>query len=192
MAGGDNGAAAAQRMRDRAKRMRDHRVPLKVFGEELVTATADAFQKSIGPDGEAWAPLAPSTIIGRHLKRRGGRPKGFSQKHKRGSVRGRLTDRAKLARMEAVLSQAGIKTLIDTGRMKNSVRAKVMGARSLVWSAVGYMGPHITGSVKRPGRPPKRNPSPFIGHGSGARLVPHMAARLTALVRQYVETGAVA
>lgn len=191
--GSQGGAEAAKRMLDRAQRMRDHSVPLKVFGAEILAATERAFQASQGVDGTPWPPLAASTIIARHLKRAGGRPKGFKAKHRgKGSQRGHLTDSARLTRMEAVLSGAGIKPLIDTGRMKNSQRATLRGARAMIWSAVGYMGPHITGSEKRPGRPPMRNPTVFDNHGDGARLKPAFAKRLTDLVRQYIETGAVA
>ena len=98
-------------------------------------------------------------------------------------------------------ARAGIKPLIDTARMKNSQRATLRGKRALVWSAVGYMGPHITGG-KAPsgqgaslfgggGHPPMRNPTCFVGVGGEARLKPMFATRLTSLIRQWVETGAV-
>lgn len=190
MPGSQGGAEAAKRMQERARRARDLSVPLKVFGEEIIKATATAFQASRGVDGEPWPALAASTIIARHLKRKGGRPKGFSAKHRRGSVRGRLTDAAKLTRMDAVLSGAGIVPLVDTGRMKNSQRAALNGRNTLVWSGVGYFGPHITGAKN--GRPPRRNPTVFDGHGADARIKPAFAARLGTLIRAYIETGVVA
>lgn len=187
MATADGGAAAAKRMAERAKRVRDMSRPLKVFGAEIVKATDDSFRNSRGVDGAPWPKLAESTIIARHLRRKGGRPKGFSRK--RG---GRLTESARDTRAKAISSGAGIKPLVDTGRMRNSQNTKVTGRNTLVWSAVGYMGPHITGSTKRPGRPPMRNPTVFEGTGANARLKPQFGERLTKLLTTWVETGAVA
>ena len=169
-----------------AARALNLRPALTVFGAELTKRVDDAFQNSKSPAGEIWPTLAPSTVAKRAAKLPGAKRRGKD---------GKLTKGAKQKRVQgaAAYQHAGagnIKALVDTARMRNSQNVRV-DATSLLWSAVGYMAPHITGSQKRPGRPPKRNPAPFELNGGKWELTPALQALLARYVSGYITTGKV-
>lgn len=161
------------RLFERAKRLRDHTPALKIYAEWVRKATDDAFQNSRELDGTPFPALADSTIEDR-VRTTGGKRKS---KKKEAAMR----------------APGGIKPLIKTGRMRNSQRAEVTGTNALRWSAIGYTGPHVTGSLSKPGRPPRRNPTVFEGNirDGSARLQERAMAKLRDMVASYVETGKV-
>lgn len=177
----DGGAALRKRLSDRIARTRDLRPALRVIGEEIVKRTSDAFAARSSPAGEAWAPLAPSTLAARAAKVPGAR---------RRTKRGKLTKAAKAKRLAAVTSAAAIVPLVDTGRMRASAaQYRVTDSSTLSWSVVGYGGPHIAGG--KSGRPPKRNFSVFERGATGYRLIPSMRAYAVRVLSRYAATGRV-
>lgn len=182
-ADGSGGAReAAQRMRERAKRLRDHTPALKVFGEQIRKLTDDGFQNSRELDGEAFASLAPSTIEARI------RAKGGNKKTRKGTLT------AGAAKKRAAMSTpGGMKILQITAVMRNSQRAVTTGKNMLTWSAVGRLLPHMTGSHGVLGHLPQRNPTVFDVDSSGKpSLKPRVAKMLHEYIASYVETGKVA
>lgn len=173
MATGDGGAGAAKRMAERAARMRNLTPALKLVAEEIHKATDDAFDQSRSVLGKAFDRLAPSTLAARGRRVKGG---------KRKTKAGKLTPGASAARSKAAGSH---KPLVDTGRARNSQRAKVVGGKTIRWSAVGYLEPHMKGAGV-----PKRNPTVFAvpSRGKPVLLAPY-ARRLTAAISRYIETG---
>ena len=126
----------------------------KLFGADLVKKTDDAFHASVGFDGEAWEPLATSTIDSRIAK-----VGGFKRTKKGKFTKGALKKQAKMS------AAGGIKPLVDTARARNSQHVGPASRDGIEWSAVGYLGTHMAGTSKA-GRGrnitiPKRNPTGF-------------------------------
>lgn len=177
MAPADGGAGAAKRMAERAERIRNLAPALRVFAEEIVKATDDAFDQSRTVTGKPFPKLAPSTI-----EARGRKVRGASTKSRKAGTRGRLTASARKARSAAAGSH---KPLVDTARARNSAKhTKIRGGDTIQWSAVGYLGPHIHGKGV-----PQRNPTAFEGKPGNMRLVGKFQRRLSKLVTTYIETG---
>lgn len=172
MAPADGGAAAAQKMLQRASRLRNLGPALKLFAAEITKATDDAFDQSRNVLGKPFPKLAPSTLEARGRKVKGG---------KRKSKSGRLTAGALKARLTSIDSH---KPLVDTARARNSQRATVQG-NAVRWAAVGYLEPHMRGKGV-----PKRNPTVFAVPKSGKpTLHAPFGRRLSAIVHRYIETG---
>lgn len=165
-------------MRERAERMRDIEPACRVFGAWLQKQVDDGFAMSREFSGELFPVLATSTIDAR-IRRHG----GFKLQKRSGL----LTARA--ARTQAKFrAPGGIRALIDTGRARNSQHT-VAHSSGLRWSAVGYLGPHMTGGAN--GRPPRRNPTPFERHGRAWALAPSAHDRFRRAVAAYVIRGTV-
>jgi hypothetical protein len=185
-------AEARRALRTRAMRVADMRPALRVVAQEIEKRTSDSFQNSRSQFGEPFAPLAPSTIAGRIRKQGSANRRTKAGKLTKGAVamRGKLT------------APGGIKPLIDTGRMKNSAHAVVEDGTKIRFSAVGYLGPHITGGQRggKANRPPMRNPTVFVRSGGGGfdflggsswKLDASMQLYLTKAVSSYIATGKV-
>ncbi len=189
-------------------RMRDQTPAMKVIGEEVVLRTVNAFRAQQSPAGDDWADLADSTIQARAAKLPGAsrRSKGVTT-HQKGKLRGlgvsddiigrtgRLTAGARKKRATAILGHAlgagGITPLIDTGRLRASAGRYKAGPKSVTWSVVGYGGYHMTGSLKRPGRPPKRNFAVFERTAGGKwTAIPAMDRFARETISRFVLTGA--
>lgn len=174
---------AQRRMYERAQRMKDLSPALRVVAAEIEQRTDDAFRDSKSPYGETFPDLALSTQQARAAKMPGARKRGKG---------GQLTKGARKKRAAAIAHyQAGMgnvfKPLIDTGRMRNSVRVRV-SKNELEFGAVGYMGPHITGGRHLP----KRNPTVFQRAASGQlEAIPSVLSLLLRTVSRYVATGQV-
>lgn len=178
-------AEAEREMKERIKRLQDFTPALKVVAAEIEKRTDDAFQQSRSPLGEIWPTLAPSTQLARAAKLPGA--------SRRSKKTGALTKGAKGKRAEGIAAyQYGgantFKALIDTARMRNSVRVKV-SKKEIEFSAVGYMGPHIVGG--KGNRPPKRNPTVFERAGRGFDAIPAVMSYLLRTVGWYIATGQV-
>lgn len=173
---------AVKHMRERAQRFSDLRPALKAVGREIELRTDTAFRDSKSPFGEAFPPLAPSTLASRARKLPGAKKRGKG---------GKLTGGALKKRSEAIAAYQGgatniFKPLVDTARARNSQHVDI-DVQSLKWSAVGYLGPHMTGT----GRVPKRNVAVFEKRGEQWVLHPDVARYLAAKVAAYVQTGKV-
>jgi hypothetical protein len=127
----------------------------KRFAAEIVKKTDDSFQDSRGYDGEPWPPLAESTI-----ERRIGSLKSANKRGKSG----KLTKGATKMR-DKMRAPGGIKPMIDTGRARNSQHADT-SRDGVEWSAVGYLGYHMTNHIVAT----VRNPTPFYWDGSAWKL----------------------
>lgn len=176
---------AAQRMRERAARLRDHTPALKVLGQEIDKLTSDAFSKQQELDGDDWPALAESTIEAR-LRNIG----AANKLTKKGVLtKGALRERVKRR------APGGMKMLEITTVMRNSNHAVITGKNELTWSAIGRELPHITGewgSILSQ-RPPKRNPTVFdVARDGKPALKPRVAKLLHDYITSYVETGKVA
>lgn len=151
-----HGLTAADRaLRDRARRIRDLTPAMKEGARLIEKETDDSFRKQRSPLGEPWATLKPSTIAGRAA-------------------------RIKSKKIRSAILAGGVTPLVDTGRMRNSVHVKAT-KRQMRFSAVGYMGPHMTGG----GPLPKRNPTVFE-FATRWQLVPHVRERLTQIIRRHI------
>lgn len=137
-------ASALAAMKSRLERLSP---VLKVIAEEITERTDASFPKSASPLGAQWATLATSTLIDRARRR------SPAARKRQKNAPHRLTKGAKAKRVGFVLAyhngQQGFggvtaTPLIDTGRMRKSQRTLVKN-NALEWSAVGYMGPHMTG-----------------------------------------------
>lgn len=153
--------AAMARAAEMGKRFANMSPALKVIGAEMVKRTDDAFEQSRSPAGEAFPPLAQSTLLARARKLKSAR-----KRNKRGELtKGALKTRAK------IMAPGGAKPMIDTARARGSQHTEV-SPHLLKWSAVGYLAPHITGGQRRgkTGMPPKRNVTVFEHGGGGLNL----------------------
>jgi hypothetical protein len=181
------------RLAELEARLSDLSPVLKVVAQEVELRTDNAFATQTSPSGEVWDALSDATLVSRMR-----RQKGLSRK----DSRGRLTQGAKKKRATAFLSTKGFAVgkapfavaLTDTARARRSVRARVVGDH-IEFSAVGYLGPHITGASGA-GRSktvsiPKRNPTVFELRSGAWFLNASMAEYLHNAVRRYVTTGAV-
>lgn len=84
-----------------------------------------------------------------------------------------------------ISSPAGIKILIDTARARNSNHVDPPQRITMLWSAVGYLGYHMSGTR----RMPERNPTPFMWNGSQWALAADARKDLGTAVTNYVYRG---
>ncbi len=184
----DGGVPLRDRLATRAERIRDLSPAMRVIGEEIVKRTTEAFRKQQSPAGAAWPELADSTVRARVAKLPGASKRGKSGALTRGAQKKRAG--ATLAAGFGGARVAGITPLIDTGRLRSaSQRYKLIGKDTLSWSTLRYGGAHMSGSVKRPGRPPKRNFSVFEPGPDGRwAFVPSMRAFAMRTLAQHVRS----
>jgi hypothetical protein len=164
---------------------------------EWAQQTDAAFRGERSPAGEDWPALASSTVERRIAKLKGAnRRTKKSIAEKSGLVRGKLTKSALAKRDQARLQYAhgggNIKMLVDSGRMRQSVRY-VPRKNGVDLSAVAYIAHHVGGSLKVANRPPKRNPLvvQFTANGDGVALIPSAHERLLRALPAFIETGTV-
>jgi phage gpG-like protein len=144
---------------ERAARMRDLGPVMRVQAASMETRISDAFRGERSPAGEEWPALAESTLEQRAAKLPGAR--------RRSKRTGKLTKGAQAARSRATQPGA-IKKLIDTGRLRGSIRVRA-NRDSIEITGAAYLAVHVDGSENVP----KRNPLPVERGSDGAfRLVP--------------------
>jgi hypothetical protein len=183
----------------KSEALRNLRPALQDIAAEIDRQTAQNLQDSRRSDGVPFADLADSTMVGRLRQRKstwrkitkGAKPR---QRKQREALRaGNFTQwtqiRSELrGRVDAALDAANFKPLINTGRGRNSARAKVVGQDTIKWSVVSYMVPHIGGGKNN--RPPMRNFSVFqkpIG-SADYELQPQISGYIrTRLIRHIAE-----
>lgn len=171
--GGDLGEAS-RRMFERAERLRNLEPAFRVFGAWLEKRVDDGFQSSREFDGTAFPPLAESTIDSR-IRRVG----GFKTQKRSG-----LLTAGAARKQSKMRAPGGIKILVDTARARNSQHTATW-SNGMRWSAVGYLGPHMTGGKDLP----RRNPTPFEKVGGKWRLASSAAQRLMQTLTAYVAIG---
>jgi molybdopterin-guanine dinucleotide biosynthesis protein len=178
-----NAGAMVANLAARAAALRNLRPVLKDIAAEVDRVTAEGFEKSRRVDGLPFADLTDSTIVGRLRRRKGAFNKAArlpketkAEKAQRKAARSRniyartagralrdaSTGERRTRRQEQILAAAkaaNFKPLVDTGRMRNSAKARVVGESTVRWAVVDYGVPHITGGKNW--RPPQRNPSVF-------------------------------
>lgn len=163
---------AAARMAARAERLRDLTPAMKAYGAWLEKQVDDGFDQSREFGGAPFPELKQSTIDSR-IRRAG----GFKTNKRSGLLTaGAAKKQAKL------IAPGGIKPLVDTARARNSQHfdARADGG---TWSAVGYLGPHMTGGKAGLQR---RNPTPFEYVAGKWSLKPEARRRFTETVTAYV------
>ena len=171
-----NAGAVAARLAAQAERARNPEPPMKVAAALLDTLIGDAFRASASPAGEAWAKLAPSTLLNR------ARPKGGSR-----SVSGKR---------RVSKSVVGAKPLLDTGVGRNSISVRARGNVITIRAGQKYMAYHLGGDrTRNPPRPPRRAWAPvlwdvarwsFDARGKGGAWL----AALRKRVADYIQGGA--
>lgn len=175
-----NAGEIAARLNTRAAALRDLKPALKDIAAEIDLRTARTFQSQKSTDGAAWPGLAMSTKIARLKRRKTAYRKAVTGPAKKLGLDSRRNlyarqaaklQRARLA--EAAANAAGFKPLMDTGRLRGSANARVVGKDAVRWSIIGYAAPHITGSKN--GKLPQRNMSVFRATGGGFVLDANMA-----------------
>jgi len=162
MADGTSPRDAADRMLLRAKHMQDLTPLMRSQATKWQRATERAFQQQRSPAGEKWPTLAPSTIAQRI---------GSQDKRHRGR-------------------RSGFKALIKTGRLNTTLKY-IPESATIKVSAVDYLGPHVTGSKKKIGRPPKRNPLVYDRVDGKLVLVEPYGSAFRAAFIKWVEEGRV-
>lgn len=80
---------------------------------------------------------------------------------------------------------SGIKILIDTARARNSNHVDPPERTRILWSAVGYLAYHMSGTR----RMPARNPTPFVFSGGKWQLAEDAMKGLGTAVINYVYRG---
>lgn len=146
----------------RAAALRDLRPVLTDVAAEIDRLTAEGFEKSRRVDGLPFADLKDSTLIGRMRRRKGLYKKAAAGTKPRKDATAAERKQLAAQRRSQVLDAAKamrFKPLIDTGRMRNSARARVSGNNTVRWAIVDYGVAHMTGTKNA--RPPQRNPSVF-------------------------------
>ena len=149
----------------------------KVWGEWLRRKVDNGFERSTEWDGTPFAALAPATIDAR-IAERG----GFKRKKSGGFTKGALKKQAKFS------APGGIKTLVDSGRARDEqrvVQARVGASDGILWTAVGYLEQHMTGTADIP----RRNPTPFTRAGSSWTMADDASSELAGLLSAYILTG---
>jgi hypothetical protein len=157
-----NAGALVADLAARAAALRNLRPVLKDIAAEVDKLTAEAFEKSRRVDGLPFGDLKDSTILGRLRRRKSAYRKATAgTKPRKGETSAERKARMAQRKSQALAAAKGanFKPLIDTGRMRNSSKARVVGESSVRWAVVDYGVPHITGGKNW--RPPQRNPSVF-------------------------------
>jgi phage gpG-like protein len=171
-----NAGEIAAKLNARAAALRDVRPVLLGIAGDIDLKTAEAFTNSKRVDGLPFAELAESTKIGRLRRRKGKWRKAQGGKD--------ATPEQRQAAIASAVKAAKFRPLIDTGRMRNSARARVVSNTTVRWSVVDYGVPHITGG--RGGRPPQRNPSVFRVINGRWEIYADFAASITERIRRHV------
>lgn len=167
---------AAARLKARAERVGDLRPALQAAAAVFEQEHQQAFARLQSPEGEPWNPLADSTIEAR------ARHGAVAQQR---TAEGKLTGRAH-RRRELVRGDA--RPLVDTGRLRSSQHWNVT-ADAITFSMLAYGKPHVTGSLVRSGRPPKRNFTVFELQGDRWTLAPRQAELFNSLILRFVRDG---
>lgn len=181
----------------RSDALRNLRPALLDIAAEIDRQTAENLTNSKTTDGAAFLDLADSTKIGRLRQRKSTwrkitKGKKSRQRKQRSAFRSgdyetwtRIRQELR-GRVDAALDAANFKPLINTGRGRNSARAKVVGSNQIKWSIASYMVPHIPGGKN--GRPPQRNFSVFRVVGGSYELQPQLSQYINRrLIRHLTE-----
>lgn len=185
--------ALLERTKQRRERVEHLGPAFTVFGASIVKQTDDCFQMQRDWNGEPFAALAESTLAqkigkvafkGRKLQEDGTYKRRSRKAYakKRARVRAKLTQ-PNFARSDP--SRGNIKILIDTARARNSNHVDDPEATYMLWSAVGYLAYHMTGTS----RMPERNPTPFVWASKAWGLHPRARTELNMLMLNYVLRG---
>lgn len=175
-----NAGEIAARLNARAMALRDVRPVLANIAAEVDRLTAESFSNSKRVDGLPFADLADSTKLGRLRKRKGAWKKAQGGK--------KATPEQRKAAIAAAVKAAKFRPLIDTGRMRASARARVVGNTTVRWSIVDYGVAHVVGGKNW--KPPQRNPSVFRVINGQWTLYESVANYVRdALVKHYRGTG---
>ena len=200
-------AETIARMQARTERVQHLEPALEVFGQSIVKQTDDKFHRSMDWDGQPFADLMPSTIEQRARTHAGGvrvRSDGVTRggyRAKRKELRTKLAGQGKSRKQITkalrtnrrayerkklkITAPGGIKILVDTARARNSNHVDPPEPTSITWSAVGYLGYHMTGTV----RMEARNPTAFVYAESKWQLHPDAAKQFDQMMLAFIVRG---
>ncbi len=159
--------AAVARLKARREAMGNLQRAMDGLAATFQAETALAFVRRMSPAGEAWPPLALSTV----MKRAGGTGRGGLLRNRRS---GRFTSAASLAPLD------------DTGATKASIRYDANGGGIAV--KTNEIVPFHQKRARN-GRPPKRNPLVIEREGGQPKLYPDADKRFRAVVNAHVLSG---
>ena len=179
--------------------LRNLRPALQDIAAEIDRQTAQNLTDGRSSDGLQFSELADSTKIGRLRQRKSTwrkitkGQKARERKQRKALKAGDFNQWSQIrqelrGRVDEALDAANFKPLINTGRGRNSARAKVVGSDSIKWSVAQYMVPHISGGKNN--RPPMRNFSVFQKQQGSAdfELQPKITSYIRArLIRHIAE-----
>lgn len=171
-----NAGEIAARLDARVAALRDVRPVLAGIAAEVDRLTGEALSQSRRVDGIPFPDLTDSTKLGRLRRRKAAYKKARGGK--------KATPEERKAGIREAIAAAKFRPLIDTGRLRASARARVVGSTAVRWSVVDYGVPHITGSKNH--RPPVRNFSVFKLVGGTWVIEPRFAADLVARISEHV------
>lgn len=144
-----NSASVADVLSRISERTKNLRPAMQDIGAMLRTDALDNFKNQHDPDGNAWAPLKPSTILARARRLSGG--KGIRKKD--GSLRS-----------NAVRTISGAKILQDRGTLRSSISVQNVTANSVtVGTKIAYAAIHQFGGQTGRGRKVRIPARPYIG-----------------------------
>lgn len=162
------------------KRLLDMRPPLESSAERMDRLTANAWDKGQDQAGNAFPPLAESTVEGRIALDRGA--------NRRSKKTGALTRGAR-AKREAIRGIGGAEPLLATRNARRTYGTRVTGPHEMTFRIAGYMVPSMAGGAG--GKPPQRNPTCLLHIGPNTwDLTPNMRAYHMAAIRAWVIDGA--
>jgi phage gpG-like protein len=182
-----NAGSVVANLAARAAALRNLRPVLKDIAAEVDRVTAEAFEKSRRVDGLPFSELKDSTKVARLRRRKGLFKKAAAgTKPKKNATAAERKALAAQRRAQVLEAAKGLnfKPLIDTGRMRNSAKARVVSDTTVRWAVVDYGVPHITGTKNA--RPPQRNPSVFRVLGGSWVIDPKIAAFINAKIIAHV------
>lgn len=156
-------AEAKGKIKEMRRRILDLKPVLKIGARDIETLMANRFEREEDPAGKPWAPLAESTIEAR--VRRGAAAKKRTKK-------GALTKGAEKIRA-ARRATGGIKKLVISARLKNSLFARAYSTAIVFGSNVVYLSYHQEGTTDKEENPviPPRAIVPVEKRGSTWALI---------------------
>lgn len=174
--------AVASKLAAISERLQNMQPALEVFGAWLVKTTDDSFRGEKEHDGSPFEQLKPATINARIRKAGGFRRK--KQGEYDYSARDADYTKGALKKQAKMLAPGDIKILTDTARARNS-QHYVASPNKLVYSVVGYLGAHMSGTADIP----RRNPTAFDREGDKWKLGKRGTDKLRDVIGSYVNTG---
>lgn len=161
-------APVLARLAEIARKVDDLSPAMRAIGEAMTESTKQRFSDSTGPDGQRWARLAASTVLGRLAQITGGITGSYRT---RGAKKGAVNKDGSLSKRSRRALE-NVKPLVDTGILQDTIRYQLtpggkgveIGTNRFAGEWDGGAAVHQFGNKK--GTLPAR---PFLGLSEGDR-----------------------